>query len=717
MKRYVLVLAVLLLALSLNTSTAKQVQLKDSTSLYLTPSMSLDTAASGEGSVSIPPSLGVRQVAVGTWRSEPFRDALNISTTFTVHLWARGSGVQRSISFSVSVNGQGPLVTPQSQISSTPKEYVASGDLEVSVKKGEPVEVSITALYSGTGAELLLGKSSPSRLEFQDVLVYLYSVPYPRGGGRVGVNTTVYSPLGTENLKFSMAVAGPYVGRNFTVDLLNPDKVVESATQDDLDIEYSEYLCNVYWTWDHSSAPEGTYYIITYAEDSDGNIYANRAIYRVEYPEPFIVEWGATTGFILLGLVSGAGYWFFRKRFSGRARTLITVGVIGIVVVSGIAAAASSPFAKPAGRKAPDFTLTSTDGKTFSLSDFSGKVIVLDLMATWCPTCSDEMPELVKLHEKHPDVLIITVDVDPSESDAVLSRFKEKYGADWLFARDTDNVWVRYQDPYQPYIPTLVVINPQGYISFQKADLIKEDQLEKEVKNAYSGAVGSTARSTGGIHTLAFLTGLLSFFAPCAFPMLPAFIGYYITRKEEARLSNSLKAGMYASAGILGIFLLVGGLVAAAGSTVVPYLMYLTPLVGLLVILLGLAMLLGRTDLFEGLGGRLQWASSKMPAGSAPPGMVFYGVAYGLAAMGCQLPVFIALVMAGFVAGGPAEAVEIFLIFSLGMCVMMVATAVLTGMAKKKAVEGMKRMMPLINRFCAVLLILVGAYFLLEGVF
>jgi len=151
------------------------------------------------------------------------------------------------------------------------------------------------------------------------------------------------------------------------------------------------------------------------------------------------------------------------------------------------ALATQAPAETPAGAiAAPPFTLTSTEGTTFSLSDYSGKVVVLTLVATWCHLCNEEMPELLHLRQEYPDAVIITVSVDPLESEETLIEFKEKYNADWLFARDTDNVFSRYQ-AYRAVTPTIVIITPEGYISFRKAEVVPLEDLMSAVESASVG--------------------------------------------------------------------------------------------------------------------------------------------------------------------------------------------------------------------------------------
>jgi len=62
---------------------------------------------------------------------------------------------------------------------------------------------------------------------------------------------------------------------------------------------------------------------------------------------------------------------------------------------------------------APDFTLKTFDGETFTLSEHRGKVIILDFMAVRCPPCHQQMPELHKVKlDKGDDVIILSIDVD-----------------------------------------------------------------------------------------------------------------------------------------------------------------------------------------------------------------------------------------------------------------------------------------------------------------
>ena len=66
------------------------------------------------------------------------------------------------------------------------------------------------------------------------------------------------------------------------------------------------------------------------------------------------------------------------------------------------------------GLAAPDFTFPGMDGKMVSLFDFKGKVVLVNIWATWCPSCVDEMPSMEKLYQKlkGEDFEILAVSID-----------------------------------------------------------------------------------------------------------------------------------------------------------------------------------------------------------------------------------------------------------------------------------------------------------------
>lgn len=79
-----------------------------------------------------------------------------------------------------------------------------------------------------------------------------------------------------------------------------------------------------------------------------------------------------------------------------------------------------------AAQEAPDFTLTDVEGKKVSLSDYKGKVILLDFWATWCGPCKMEIPSFIELQNVYKDdVVVLGVSLDQGGPSAVVP-FVEK---------------------------------------------------------------------------------------------------------------------------------------------------------------------------------------------------------------------------------------------------------------------------------------------------
>lgn len=76
---------------------------------------------------------------------------------------------------------------------------------------------------------------------------------------------------------------------------------------------------------------------------------------------------------------------------------------------------------------APDFTFPGLDGKMVSLSDLKGKVVLVNIWATWCPPCVDEMPSMEKLYRKlkGKNFEILAVSIDESGLKAVAPFMKK----------------------------------------------------------------------------------------------------------------------------------------------------------------------------------------------------------------------------------------------------------------------------------------------------
>lgn len=120
-----------------------------------------------------------------------------------------------------------------------------------------------------------------------------------------------------------------------------------------------------------------------------------------------------------------------RKIYQSIILVFLAVIGVGIIVLlqaqnSSIDTAGKPRFKK--GVTAPNFKLPDLDGNIVSLAGYRGKVVFLNIWATWCAPCVTEMPSMEKLHQelKNEDFEILAVSIDESGAEAV-RPFMEKY--------------------------------------------------------------------------------------------------------------------------------------------------------------------------------------------------------------------------------------------------------------------------------------------------
>jgi peroxiredoxin len=114
------------------------------------------------------------------------------------------------------------------------------------------------------------------------------------------------------------------------------------------------------------------------------------------------------------------------------------------------------------GKTAPDFTLPDLNGETVHLNDFRGKPVLLNIFATWCGPCVDEMPLIQQVYEtRAPDGLVVLV-MNTGESADEVRQFMQENGYTFPVVLDGD------QSVTQKYsvrgIPTTFFIDSDGVI-------------------------------------------------------------------------------------------------------------------------------------------------------------------------------------------------------------------------------------------------------------
>lgn len=117
-----------------------------------------------------------------------------------------------------------------------------------------------------------------------------------------------------------------------------------------------------------------------------------------------------------------------------------------------------------AGEKATDFTLENLQGEKVTLSAFRGKVVFLNIWATWCPPCREEMPSLETLYDdfkNHKDFVMLAVSQDIKGRKAVLP-YIHKHGYRFEVLLDPDN---KVGEAYDVSgVPETFIIDQKGRI-------------------------------------------------------------------------------------------------------------------------------------------------------------------------------------------------------------------------------------------------------------
>ena len=131
--------------------------------------------------------------------------------------------------------------------------------------------------------------------------------------------------------------------------------------------------------------------------------------------------------------------------------------------------------------QAPNFTLVDTNGKKVSLSDYKGKVVILDFWATWCPPCRRGIPDLIDIQKQFKNkiaVLGISLDTDTKGD---VPSFIKNMGINYSVLYASPEVVQAYGNI--DAIPTSFIIDKKGKIVNQHVGLTPKETLISEIKN------------------------------------------------------------------------------------------------------------------------------------------------------------------------------------------------------------------------------------------
>ncbi len=163
----------------------------------------------------------------------------------------------------------------------------------------------------------------------------------------------------------------------------------------------------------------------------------------------------------------------------------IAVGVLAVALAAALIRSQSSGPKAQDSQPAPDFHLADLGGRTVALSDYRGKVVLLNFWATWCDSCKAEMPALNDLYKRRKtDFELLAASVDQGGRKDVMA-FAARYEPEFpVILAD-----MATQDAYGVRdLPTSFLIAPDGRISRRYIGPIDPKVLENDILGLKRGS-------------------------------------------------------------------------------------------------------------------------------------------------------------------------------------------------------------------------------------
>lgn len=213
----------------------------------------------------------------------------------------------------------------------------------------------------------------------------------------------------------------------------------------------------------------------------------------------------------------------------------------------------------------------------------------------------------------------------------------------------------------------------------------------------------------------AFGVGMIAAVNPCGIALLPAYLGLGIgTSKTDARagLTSALANALVVSGSVTSGFVVlfgIAGLVLSTAAALVAYLPWVGLTVGVLLILAGGRLLAG-ADIDAPLPARLGARLGGVAGRTGLLGVFAYGLAFALTSLGCTLPLFLTVVGSALTIRGVAAGLAQFLLYGLGMSVVLTALTVAAALGGRVVIGSARRIGRYLRPASAFLLLMTGAY-------
>lgn len=340
---------------------------------------------------------------------------------------------------------------------------------------------------------------------------------------------------------------------------------------------------------------------------------------------------------------------------------------------------------------APNYTAVTLDGNQVSLSDLHGSVVMINVWATWCEPCREEMPALQELQNRfsESEFSVIGVSIDDKGSSQMIQNFLESQNISYTIWHDPED---KFQFAFRTIgVPETILISKDGKILHQwrgafdpmaDSTISRVDMALMDLEYVGDDSTNGIGENIAVGAAIAFSAGLLSFLSPCVLPLIPVYASFLtgLSVKEMSEKSNLNKKKLRISAtsrgilfvlGFSTIFILLGSTVAFAGSLFLNASQWIERIGGVILIVLGLHLL--GVFRIKWLERQIKFDVTKKSSGKS--GTFLVGMAFGAGWTPCIGPILAGILTIAASSSSVLSGALLLSIYSAGLAIPFLLSA------------------------------------------